>query len=231
MIISPCKFYGSMKPGPLLCRISARITGGGVLGGLAPLVQALPQTPIIGSRSAHHKAPWKLSDNSTTVQDRRKKSPREFLTRGEHRAMGNVAPVSLEATCSTAWPTHDCSESECVCGLMTWTNMKHGTMHTAHSTTDRRPSSTRRRCIYLVHWQTETRRWASTRLHALILPYAGLQIGWSDDTVMYDLHVVGHDVVLWEVNWRRFVTLLLARLHIVWGASIALIVGVCRRRL
>ena len=27
----------------------------------------------------------------------------------------------------------------------------------------------------------------------------------------YDLHVVEHDVVLCEVNWRRFVTLLLAR--------------------
>ena len=27
-----------------------------------------------------------------------------------------------------------------------------------------------------------------------------------------DLHVVGHDVVLFEVNWCRFVTLLLARL-------------------
>jgi len=23
----------------------------------------------------------------------------------------------------------------------------------------------------------------------------------------YDLHAVGHDVVLWEVNWWRFVTL------------------------
>ena len=41
--------------------------GGGASGGLAPLVQALPQTPIIGLRSALAiRPPWKRSDDSTT---------------------------------------------------------------------------------------------------------------------------------------------------------------------
>ena len=41
--------------------------GGGASWGLAPVVQALPQTPIIGWRSAIAiRPPWKLYDNSTT---------------------------------------------------------------------------------------------------------------------------------------------------------------------
>ena len=32
-------------------------------------------------------------------------------------------------------------------------------------------------------------------------------VGCSNITVIYDLHVVGQVVILWEVNWRSFVTL------------------------